>query len=149
MVDALDQRILAILLEDAHTPFRDIAKRAGTTVGTVHNRIKKMREAGVIRRFVADVDAQKLGFSICALVDIKLDGAHIEEVQKQLAAHPSVVAVYDVTGDVDCVVVGKFRDTADLDRFVKETLQQKHVRETHTRLALHVVKEAMTPHMGP
>jgi len=145
--DALDRRILRILMEDAHTPFREIAARAGTTVGTVHNRIKKLREAGIIKRFLPEVDAQKLGFGICALIELKIAGGHLLPVQRELAKDPHIVAVYDVTGEMDTVFVGKFKDTPDLDRFVKHTLQHQHVKETRTRLVLNVVKEGFSPRL--
>src|SRR5919201_390322 len=114
-------------MTDAHTPFREIAAQAGTTVGTVHN---------IIKRFLPEVDAGKLGFGICALIELKIAGGHLLEVQKELAQDPHIVAVYDVTGEMDTVFVGKFKDTPDLDRFVKGTLQHKHVKETRTRLVL-------------
>jgi Lrp/AsnC family transcriptional regulator, regulator for asnA, asnC and gidA len=146
-VDDLDKRILRILMEDANTPFRDIAAEAGTTVGTVHNRIKRLREGGIIKRFVPEIDAAKAGFGICALIELKMDGGHLVETQKALAQDPHIVAVYDVTGEMDTLFVGKFRDTQDLDRFVKQTLQHKHVKETRTRLALNIVKEGFAPRL--
>jgi Lrp/AsnC family transcriptional regulator for asnA, asnC and gidA len=145
--DELDRRILRILMEDAHTPFREIASRAQTTVGTVHNRIKKLRESGVIKRFLPEVDAQKLGFGICALIELKIAGGHLLEVQQELSRDPHIVAVYDVTGEMDTVFIGKFHDTPDLDHFVKGTLQHKFVKETRTRLVLNVVKEGFSPRL--
>lgn len=134
-------------MQDAQTPFRDIAAQSGTTVGTVHNRIRKMREQGVIKRFVPELDAAKLGYGICALIELKIDGGHLVEVQQEIARDPHIVAVYDVTGEMDTLFVGKFRDTADLDRFVKATLQHRHVKETRTRLALNIVKEGSSPRL--
>jgi DNA-binding Lrp family transcriptional regulator len=147
LTDALDRRILRILMTDAHTPFREIAAQAATTVGTVHNRIKRLREDGIIKRFLPEVDAQKLGFGICALIELKIAGGHLVEVQKELSQDPHIVAVYDVTGEMDTVFIGKFRDTTDLDRFVKGTLQHRHVKETRTRLVLNIVKEGFSPRL--
>ncbi len=132
---------------DAQTPFREIAAQAGTTVGTVHNRIKRLRQDGVIKRFLPEIDAQKLGFGICALIELKISGGRLLEVQRELAKDPHIVAVYDVTGEMDTVFVGKFKDTPDLDRFVKGTLQHKDVKETRTRLVLNVVKEGFAPRL--
>lgn len=148
-VDALDRRILAVLMEDAQTPFRDLAQRAGTTVGTVHNRIRRMRQEGIIRRMVPEVDAQKIGYGICALVELRIDGAHLLEVQQEFAQDPHIVAVYDVTGEMDTLFVGKFRDTEDLDGFVKKAIQHPHVKESRTRLALNIVKEGLAPKISP
>jgi len=147
VTDELDRRILRILMQDAHTPFREIAAQAGTTVGTVHNRIKKLREGGIIKRFLPEIDAGKLGFGICALIELKIAGGQLLQVQRELSEDPHIVAVYDVTGEMDTVFIGKFRDTADLDRFVKNTLQHPHVKETRTRLVLNVVKEGFSPRL--
>lgn len=147
VTDALDRRILRILMEDAQTPLREIAAQAGTTVGTVHNRLKHLREDGIVKRLVPEVDAQKLGFGICALIELKISGGQLLEVQRELARDPHIVAVYDVTGEMDTVFVGKFRDTPDLDRFVKGTLQHPHVKETRTRLVLNIVKEGFAPRL--
>lgn len=147
MTDALDRAILRILMQDAHTPFREIAEQADTTVGTVHNRIKKLREQGVIKRFLPEIDAQKLGFGICALIELKIAGGRLLEVQRELSKDPHIVAVYDVTGEMDTVFIGKFKDTPDLDRFVKTTLQHADVKETRTRLVLNVVKEGFAPRL--
>ncbi|HUR63132.1 MAG TPA: Lrp/AsnC family transcriptional regulator, partial [Candidatus Thermoplasmatota archaeon] len=117
------------------------------TVGTVHNRIKRLREQGIIKRFLPEVDAGKLGFGICALIELKIAGGHLLEVQQELSKDPHIVAVYDVTGEMDTVFVGKFKDTPDLDKFVKGTLQHKHVKETRTRLVLNVVKEGFAPRL--
>jgi len=136
-------------MEDAQTPFRDIAARAGTTVGTVHNRIRKMRDGGIIKRIVPEVDAAKLGYGICALVELRIHGGHLVEVQRELAEDPHIVAVYDVTGEMDTLFVGKFRDTKDLDGFVKKTLQHRYVKESRTRLALNIVKEGSAPKLEP
>ena len=68
MPDALDRKILRILMTDAHTPFHEIASQAGTTVGTVQNRIKKLRDEGIIKRFLPEVDAGKLDFGITTLI---------------------------------------------------------------------------------
>ncbi|MHB8632668.1 MAG: Lrp/AsnC family transcriptional regulator [Thermoplasmatota archaeon] len=150
MPDDLDRRILGVLMGDAQTPFRQIANASGTTVGTVHNRIKRMRAEGVIKRFLPEIDATKLGFGICALIELKIVGGHLAQAQHELAQDPHIVAVYDVTGEMDTLFIGKFRDTSDLDRFVKGTLQHPHVKETRTRLVLNVVKEGFVPRLdGP
>ena len=68
-------------------------------------------------------------------------------MQQELAHEPHIVAVYDVTGEMGTVFIGKFKDTPDLDSVVKGTLQHKHVKETRTRLVLNVVKEGFAPRL--
>lgn len=144
-LDDLDRAILKILSEDAQTNFKTIAERAGTTVGTVHNRIKRLKDVGIIRRMVPELDAKRLGYGITAMIDFQLAGGHLEEFQRQLAQDPHVCSIYDITGEYDTTVVGKFRDTDDLNAFVKRQLENKWVKRTSTKLVLNVVKESFAP----
>lgn len=146
-IDELDRSILGILSEDAQTNFKTIAERAGTTVGTVHNRIKRLKDAGIIKRMVPEVDAKKLGYGITALIEFQLHGGHLEDFQAELSKDPHVCSIYDVTGEYDTTVVGKFRDTDDLNAFVKAQLENKWVKRTFTKLVLNVVKESFAPRL--
>ena len=83
-MDEVDQKILRILLEDASVSQETIAHEVGTSVGTVSNRIKRMKEEGIIERFIPAVSALALGFDIVALIDIRIAGGHMEEVQQAL-----------------------------------------------------------------
>jgi len=62
-------------------------------------------------------------------------------VEEKIAKKPSVSALYDVTGDYDALVVAKFREREDLDRFVKSVMAIPHVDRTYTMLVLNVIKE--------
>ena len=85
-MDDLDMKILRMLMEDASTSYETIAKEVGSSLGTVHNRIKHMKEMGLITRIIPDVDAKKLGFDICALIDVRIKGGHLEELEKRFNA---------------------------------------------------------------
>ncbi len=134
-----------MMLEDASVSYETIAKEASTSVGTVHNRIKRMREDGIIARTVAHLDSQKLGYDICALIGIRIDGGHMEEVQQAFCDHPNVCSIYDITGEYDTLFVAKFPNTGELNRFVKQLAQHEHVNRTSTNLVLNIVKESLTP----
>lgn len=144
-LDDLDRAILRILASDGQTNFKTIAERCKTTVGTVHNRIKRLRDVGIIRRMVPELDAKKLGFGITALVQFQIQGGHLMEVEQDLGKDPHVCSIYDVTGDYDAVVIAKFRDIDDLNTFVKRMLTNRFVLRTSTHLVLSVVKEGFTP----
>lgn len=144
-IDELDQNILRMLLEDASQNYETIAKAVGTSVGTVHNRIKRMKEEKIVERVVPEVDAKKIGFDICALIDIRIKGGHLEELQRKFSNHNNVCSIYDITGDYDTTFVTKFRNTDELNKFVKELAGQKYVLRTSTKLVLNVIKESFTP----
>ena len=144
-MDDVDQKILRILLEDASVGQETIAKEVGTSVGTVSNRIKRMKEERIITKFVPHVNAQELGYDICALVDIRIQGGHIEEVQQAFAEHRNVCSIYDITGEYDTMFVTKFCSTEDLNTFVKELAEHEHVQRTSSKLVLNIVKESFAP----
>ena len=140
-IDEIDVSILKEVQEDSKTSYRDIAKRLGLSVGTVHNRVKKMTELGVIRNFAAVLDPEKLGFDLTALILLQVEGVRIVEVEKTIAKSRSVLAVYDTTGDYDIVTVAKFKTREELNAFIKETLKMPYVKRSVTSIALNVVKE--------
>jgi DNA-binding Lrp family transcriptional regulator len=127
-IDDTDIIILKELQEDFTTSYRDIAKKLGLSVGTVHNRVKKLKEIGVIKSFAAVLDAEKLGFELTAVLLIQVEGGDIIEVERAIAKSKSVVAVYDTTGEFDIIAIAKFRSRDDLNTFIKETLKMGAIK---------------------
>ncbi len=144
-IDELDKNILRMLFKDAFLSYETIANKVGTSVGTIHNRIKRMKGEKIIERIVPEVNAKKIGFDICALIDIRIKGGHLEELQKKFSNHENVCSIYDITGEYDTTFVAKFKNTDDLNKFVKELAGQKYVLRTSTKLVLNVIKESFAP----
>ncbi|MCQ8891913.1 MAG: Lrp/AsnC family transcriptional regulator [Candidatus Methanosuratincola sp.] len=139
--DEIDLMILRELQEDAMTSYRDIAEKLNLSVGTVHNRIKRLKEIGLIKSFSAIVDAEKLGYGLTAIVLMQVEGEKIVEVEEKLATSKSIIAVYDTTGEFDIIAIGKFKNREDLNTFIKEALKIQAIKRTVTSIALNVVKE--------
>lgn len=144
-IDDLDLSILRILQRDGTASYESISSEVGTSVGTVYNRIKRLKEDGIILRIVPEINTRELGFDIVALIDIRVVGGHIVDVQQEFSKHPNVVSVYDVTGEYDTIFVTKFRTTEELNKFVKILGGHEHVVRTNTKLALNVIKEGTAP----
>ncbi len=140
-IDETDIIILKELQEDFTTSYRDIAKKLNLSVGTVHNRVKKLKEIGVIKSFAAILDAEKLGFELTAVILMQVEGEDIIEVERNIAKSKSVIAVYDTTGEFDIVAIAKFKSRDELNGFIKETLRIESIKRTVTSIALNVVKE--------
>ncbi len=140
-IDDTDIIILKELQEDFTTSYRDIAKKLNLSVGTVHNRVKKLKEMGVIKSFSAILDAEKLGFELTAILLMQVEGGDIIEVERSIAKSRSVMAVYDTTGEFDIIAIAKFRSRDELNSFIKETLKMGSIKRTVTSIALNVVKE--------
>ena len=140
-IDELDIKIIGILQENSRESYRDIANKLKVAEGTVYNRVNKLKEEGVIKRFMVDVDFSKLGYELTVLVGIIVEGGHLPEIEKRISESRNVSAVYDVTGDYDAIVVAKFKTRDDLNKFIKNLLAMPHVRRTYTMLVLNVLKE--------
>ncbi|MBD3262423.1 MAG: AsnC family transcriptional regulator [Candidatus Altiarchaeales archaeon] len=140
-IDDLDVRILEKLKDDARKSFRDMAEELSVAEGTIYNRVNKLREAGVLRGFIADIDYAKLGYDLTALIGVIVKGGHLPEIEEKISEEENVSAVYDVTGEYDAVVVAKFKDRSQLNTLVKKLTAISNVDRTYTMVVLNVVKE--------
>jgi len=140
-LDDLDIKILSILGEDARTSYREIAVKLRVAPGTIYNRIRKMSDCGVIKGYIPLLDYGKLGYGFIALIFMQVEGKHLVEVEEQLATPQEVIAVYDITGEFDVVVIARFKNIASMNSFIKETLKIPYIKRTVTNVVLNVVKE--------
>jgi Lrp/AsnC family transcriptional regulator for asnA, asnC and gidA len=141
MIDDLDQRIIRALNQNARKSFRDVAKEVGTSVTAVINRVKKLEDSDFIRGYIPLVDPEYFGLNLIAIIAIRISKGKLLETQVQIAKDPRVVAVYDITGEWDSMLIGYFKDRQDLNDFIKELLSMENVDRTVTHIVLNVVKE--------
>ncbi len=140
-VDEIDHKIIRLLQKDARKSFNKIADHLGIAVGTAYNRVKNLEDKGVLKRYTIMLDANKLGYSLTALILIEAEGRYLPEVEKELAQLDEVISIYDITGDYDVAVVARFKNRNTLNNFIKSTLKMPHVTRTVTNVVLNVVKE--------
>jgi DNA-binding Lrp family transcriptional regulator len=141
MADDLDERIIRELNRNARQSYREIAKAVKTSVTAVIHRIKKFEDKGVIRGYIPVVDPVYFGFTLIAVIALRISQGKLLETQKRIAENPRVVAVYDITGEWDSLIIGYFKDRQDLNDFIKQLLAQRNVDRTVTHIVLNVVKE--------
>ncbi len=140
-VDDLDLKIIRELQKDARQSYRDIAERLKVAEGTVYNRVNKLLESKVIKRFIPDIDFSKLGYDLVAIIGLMVEGGHLPKIEEEISLEKNVSAVYDVTGDYDALIVVKFKDRGALNEFVKKVLSMPNVKRTYTMVVLNVMKE--------
>lgn len=140
-MDELDRAILQSLNEDARKSYRDIAKELHVSLSTVSHRIKKLEEEGIIRGYIPLIDAQKVGYTLPAMIGVKIGHGKMIEVQKKIARDARAWAVYDVTGEWDSMILARFKDREELNAFVKDILATQFVETTYTQVVLNVMKE--------
>lgn len=141
VADNLDCLIIAELSLDSRQSFRRVAGKLGVSVATVIKRVERLKLEKIIKGFTLDVDFEKLGFDLTALIHVRtLRGASVE-IEKEIAKLNGPVAIYDVTGPSDAVVVAKFRNRQELNKFVKTVLRLPNVERSDTQIVLEIAKE--------
>ena len=98
-LDEIDHQILDILIDNMRTPFTDIAKKLLISAGTVHVRVKKMEEFGIIQGASLALDYKKLGYTFIAYIGIFLEKTHLTNmVLEKLESIPYVTVAHITTG---------------------------------------------------
>jgi len=111
-LDEVDHQILDILIDNTRIPFTDISKRLLVSAGTVHVRVKKMEEAGIIKGSSLTLDYVKLGYSFIAYVGIFLNKtSRTQQVIEDLRAIPYVTVAHVTTGKFNIFCKVRARDT--------------------------------------
>ncbi|MEM2104327.1 MAG: Lrp/AsnC family transcriptional regulator [Candidatus Bathyarchaeia archaeon] len=94
-LDSTDMKILEILQEDARQTYTSIGKRLGIAHSTVYDRVKRLENYGIIKKYTALLDAEKAGFkNITAVMTIYTDPKESEKTAEKLCAFPQVLEVY-------------------------------------------------------
>jgi len=144
MVSEMDRELLELLADDGRQSLKDLASELDVAVSTVRNHIEAMQEEGVIEGFTVETDSKALGFTTKAIIAARLERGSIVAIQEEIASLPNVLAVYDVTGRFDTVIICQFSSVDELDAFIKEDLPQEHIEETETFVALNTFTEDFT-----
>jgi len=121
-LDKIDLKLLEILEQDSRVPYRDLASRFNVSVATICNRIKKLEELGVIKKFVAQINYEKLGYNIRALVGVTVDPKTLYETLAGFQKMECVKKIYEVAGRYDFVLEVLAKDTTDLRILLTEKM---------------------------
>src|SRR3989339_501941 len=140
-IDKTDVEILRVLEKNARLSLRKIAKKVGVSVATVMHRVNKLENEGIIRKYIALLDYDKLGYELEAVISVDVAKGKLFEVEKKIATDPSVHAVYDITGHFDVIVIARFKTRKSLDTFVKKIQTYDFVEKTETAIVLNTIKE--------
>ncbi len=126
-IDDIDRKILAALSQDANVPHQQLARECGITRQTVSSRIKRMEKDGVIRKYRAAIDYDKIGLRSFFVLFLKLDTADqasSESFISALKADPHVLMDASITGEWDVVLLLAFRDVREYESYISQLRQQ-------------------------
>ena len=137
-VDNVDLKILEILMQDAKKPYTEVAKRAFVSGGTVHVRMNKMEEAGIVEKTTLKVNYAKLGYDITAFIGIFLQkSALYDQLMAALKNIPEITNIHYTTGNYSMFVKMHVKDTNHLKQVLHDKIQQvEGIERTETMISL-------------
>ncbi|MBN8578274.1 MAG: Lrp/AsnC ligand binding domain-containing protein [Cytophagales bacterium] len=137
-IDQTDLRILEILMQDAKRPYTEVAKRVNVSQGTVHVRMNKMEDAGILEKTTLKINYAKLGYDITAFIGIYLEkSALYEMVLAKLKGIPEITNIHYTTGNYSMFVRIHCRDTSHLKEVLHDKMQQvEGIERTETMISL-------------
>lgn len=137
-IDNTDLRILDILVYDAKKPYTEVAKRVHVSQGTVHVRMNKMEEAGIVEKNTLRINYGKLGYDICAFIGIYLEKSGLyDSVLAKLKEIPEITNIHYTTGNYSMFIKLHCRDTDHLKAVLHDKMQQvEGIERTETIISL-------------
>ena len=138
MLDERDVAIVAALQADARATYADVAARVGLSASSVHDRVRKLEAAGVIRAYRAVVDPAAVGLHVTALIAVTpLDPTQPDDLPDRLADFAEVEDCLSVAGEANYILKVRTRDTRDLEELIRK-LREKAGVQTRTTIALSI-----------
>jgi len=137
-IDKLDLSIIQEMLENAETPYAELGKKLFVSGGTIHVRIKKLEELGIVKGKRLKVNLKQLGYDITAFVGIFLEKSSLyDQVAQELEKIPEIVRLNYTTGNYSMYIEIVCKDISQLRSVLHDQLQKiKGIERTETLISL-------------
>jgi len=137
-IDNTDLKILEILMQDAKRPYTEVARKVNVSQGTVHVRMNKMADAGILEKTTLRINYARLGYDITAFIGIYLEkSALYDKVLAKLKDIPEITSIHYTTGNYSMFVKIHCRDTNHLKEVLHDKMQQvEGIERTETMISL-------------
>ncbi|MFW9827778.1 MAG: Lrp/AsnC family transcriptional regulator [Candidatus Thorarchaeota archaeon] len=141
-LDEIDRNILRILQEDARKSYRDIQQQLGISIGTIHNRIAKLKKRKIIEGYTLKLNNEKLGYKLSFLIRIDCDGKFTEEILGEIAKIPEVCNVFHTTGEQSAALICRFKESDQVHDFIRKLNAKEYVKRTVSNMILKEYKNS-------
>ena len=137
-IDKLDLQILKQMMENAEISYAELGKKLFVSAGTIHVRIKKLQDAGLVKGLRLQVDLPALGYDVIAFIGIYLKESSLyDSVAKELQKIPEIVRLNYTTGNYSMFAEIVCRDITELRYVLHDQLQKiKGIERTETFISL-------------
>jgi DNA-binding Lrp family transcriptional regulator len=142
-MDAIDQRIIALLVADARGSYAEIGAAVSLSAPAVKRRVDRLRATGVIRGFTVVIDPAAVGWTTEAFVELYCTGRTTPaQITKATRRHPEVVAAYTVSGEADALVHLRAADIGHLEQALERLRAEPFVTSTRSMIVLSRLAES-------
>jgi Lrp/AsnC family transcriptional regulator, regulator for asnA, asnC and gidA len=122
-IDEVDSSILRLLRENARMSFTEMARRTGISDATIQNRLKRMRERGIIERLTVIAKPEATGYVVTAIMLVQTDTEKHDEAKQALSELPEIAEVYSVLGEYDLFVKVWAKSLEELNRIINDHIR--------------------------
>lgn len=137
-LDKLDHQIIHHMMNDANISYAELGKKFFVSPGTIHVRIKKLQDSGIVKGTRFNVDFKKLGYDVIAFIGIYLkESSMYDTVAKEMQKMPQIVRLNYTTGNYSMFAEVVCRDIGELKLVLHDQLQKiKGIERTETFISL-------------
>lgn len=136
-IDNVDLKIISLLNDDAKTPYTEIAKKVYVSSGTVHVRMRKLEDMGIVKSATLNIDFSKLGYDISAFLGIYLEKSSLyDTVIERLKEISEVINAYYTTGNYSIFAKIICKDTNHLRTVLDKIQKVEGIDRTETLIVL-------------
>jgi DNA-binding Lrp family transcriptional regulator len=149
-MDAVDQRIIALLVADARTSYADIGSKVSLSAPAVKRRVDRLRARGIIKGFTAIVEPAAVGWTTEAFVELFCTGRTTPaQITVAVRRHPEVVGAYTVSGQADAIVHLRAADIGHLEQAIERLRAEPFVTSSRSMVVLSRLVETTAPVPAP
>lgn len=136
MLDKTDRMLLALLKEDTKRKYSELGEVVHLSPPAVHERVKKLERAGVIRKYTIEIDPGTLGLTLQAFVRIHISRIPCEETARALQTFPEVVECFSSAGEESMLIKVQTRSSSQLEALLNHIRQMPGVAQVQTSIIL-------------
>jgi DNA-binding Lrp family transcriptional regulator len=137
IIDDLDRRIVAALVEDARATYAEVGAQVGLSAPAVKRRVDRLRATGAITGFAAQVDPAALGWTTEAYVELFCRGRTSPgDIAAAVSKHPEVIDACTVTGEADALVHIRAADVRHFEQVVEQIGAESFVVRTRSVIVM-------------
>jgi DNA-binding Lrp family transcriptional regulator len=135
-IDDLDARLIALMADEPRIGLMEVSRRLNVARGTVHARLTKLIDRGVIKSFGPEVDPARMGYPVLAFVFLEITQGRLAEAVEHLESVPEVLEAHATSGPRDLLCRVAARDTEQLQDIINRLLGTSAVRRSTSYIVL-------------